>query len=112
MLEETNIITEFQTLVAIRHAHGGNFGCSDLYIVIALRPTSTEITKCDREIAKCEWMPIEEYLKHPDVHETNRNFVRIYMQNKDNDIKVTCREEVHQILKKKYFIFNAEKGKL
>lgn len=108
IFEETHIETKFETMIAIRHAHGASFGCSDLYIVVALNPVSTEITKCDREIAKCEWMPIDEYLQHPNVHETNRSFLRTYLDYKKKGIKIICREDVHQILKKKYNIYQAQ----
>ncbi|XP_063705222.1 nucleoside diphosphate-linked moiety X motif 6 [Culicoides brevitarsis] len=106
--EETNIQTTFETLLAIRHAHGAGFGCSDLYVVMALNPQTTEITKCEREIAKCVWMDIEEFLQHPNVHETNRSFMRLYLNYKKNGVKIVCREDVHQILKKKYNIFEVE----
>lgn len=105
ILEETNVQTKFDTMIAIRHAHGAGFGCSDLYIVMALIPITNTITKCEREIAECRWMPIDEYMNHPNVHETNRSFMRSYLYYKENGIKMICREDVHQILKKKYNIF-------
>lgn len=74
--EETNIRTKFESVISLRHAHGAGFGCSDLYIVMALLPESNEIVKCDREIAKCEWMDIEEYLQHPKVH---INFIPFFL---------------------------------
>lgn len=104
--EETNIKTKFDSVISIRHAHGAGFGCSDLYIVMALSPENSEIKKCDREIAKCEWMNIDDYLNHPKVHETNRNFVRTYLKYKENGVKLTCVDEVHQILKKQYNIYS------
>jgi 8-oxo-dGTP pyrophosphatase MutT (NUDIX family) len=108
VMEETNIKTKFETVISIRHAHGTGFGCSDLYIVMALSPESSEITKCDREIARCEWMNVDEYLNHPKVHETNRNFVQTYLSYKQNGLKIHCKDEVHQILRKKYNIYRAE----
>ena len=42
-----------------RQSHQMNFGCSDLYFIVCLKPTSSEIKMCTREISKCEWMPLE-----------------------------------------------------
>lgn len=106
--EETSIGTKFDTVIAIRHAHGAGFGCSDLYIVMALTPESSDIKKCEREIAKCEWMNIDEYLNHPSVHETNRNFLRLYLKYKEKGITLTCKDEIHQILKKQYNIYSVD----
>lgn len=108
VVEETSIQTEYETLIAIRHAHGAGFGCSDLYIVMALKPKTSAITKCEREIAKCEWMDIDAYLAHPNVHETNRSFMRSYLNYKKNGVTIICRDDVHRILKKKYNIFEIE----
>jgi hypothetical protein len=76
-----------------------------LYFVIALKPQTNEITKCDREILKCEWMDIDQYLEHPNVHETNRDFVKTYLMYKEKGLKFDCFEDMHQILKKKYNIY-------
>lgn len=58
VLEETNIKSEFQFLVSLRHTHHGMFGCSDIYFIVGLKPLSEEIVKCSREIAVCEWMQV------------------------------------------------------
>uniref|UniRef100_A0A182W106 Nudix hydrolase domain-containing protein n=1 Tax=Anopheles minimus TaxID=112268 RepID=A0A182W106_9DIPT len=107
--EETNIRTKFESVISIRHAHGAGFGCSDLYIVMALTPLSEEITKCNREIAKCEWMDVDAYLAHPKVHETNRNFVRTYLEYKRHGLRIDCTEEMHQVLRKRYNIYSIAK---
>ena len=74
--EETGVETEFQSIVAFRHAHGYNFGCSDIYVVVCLKPvegkSGSDITMCEREISKAKWMPIKEFASHPDVLNTNR----------------------------------------
>ena len=57
--EETGIETEFRSIVAFRHGHNFNFGCSDIYIVVALRPLSDTIQADQKEISKCQWMPLE-----------------------------------------------------
>lgn len=106
--EETSIKTRFDSVIAIRHAHNAGFGCSDLYIVVALIPENNTIEKCDREIAMCEWMSIDKYLNHPNVHETNRNFVHTYLMYKKHGINIYCKDEIHQILKKQYNVYAVE----
>lgn len=103
--EETNIKTRFESLVNIRHAHGAAFGCSDLYIVVKLIPESEEITKCEREIAKCVWMDLDEYMNHPNVHKLNRDTVQHYLELKHNGMKIDFSEETHPALKRKYSMF-------
>jgi len=78
--EETGVDTEFRSIVAFRHGHEFNFGCSDLYIIVALRPLSTEITPDSKEISAAQWMPIQEYATHPLVHATNRHFAEKYVE--------------------------------
>jgi ADP-ribose pyrophosphatase YjhB (NUDIX family) len=107
--EETNIKTRFESVISLRHAHRAAFGCSDLYIVMKLIPESEEITKCDREIAKCEWMDLNEFLQHPNVHQTNRSFVEHYLELKSNGMKIDMSEETHQVLRKKYNMFFPKK---
>jgi len=78
--EETGVKTEFRSIVAFRHGHNYNFGCSDLYIIVALRPLSMEINLCPKELSKCEWMPIKEYTTHPLVLEINRHIAEKFLQ--------------------------------
>lgn len=103
--EETNIKTRFESVISLRHAHGAAFGCSDLYVVMKLIPETQDIIKCDREIAKCEWMDLDEYMSHPRVHQTNRSFVQHYLELKDNGMIINRVNETHQVLKKKYNMF-------
>lgn len=103
--EETSIKTRFESVIAIRHAHGAAFSCSDLYVVMKLIPETNEIKKCDREIAKCQWMNVDEYMNHPHVHQTNRNFLRNYLELEKNGMLIDCIEETHQIIKRKYSLF-------
>lgn len=56
--EETNIMTEFKSIVAVRHTHGIAFGCSDLYFIVELTPKSYVIKKCEKEIVDCKWMKV------------------------------------------------------
>uniref|UniRef100_A0A034VLK8 Nudix hydrolase 8 n=2 Tax=Bactrocera dorsalis TaxID=27457 RepID=A0A034VLK8_BACDO len=103
--EETGIDCEFRTVISIRHSHGGNFGCSDMYVVVALKPLNREVHKCEREIAKAQWMPVKEYLQHPDVHETNRHFMRTYLDYNKRNIRFTYERAQHRVLKREYTLF-------
>lgn len=103
--EETNIKTRFDSLIAIRHAHGAAFNCSDMYIVMKLIPESEEITKCDREIAKCMWMDMDEFMSHPNVHQLNRDFVQHYLELKSSGMKIDVREEIYPKLNRKFNLF-------
>ncbi|KAH8360676.1 hypothetical protein KR200_003196 [Drosophila serrata] len=106
--EETGIRTEFRSVVSLRHAHGGSFGCSDLYVVVGLKPLNLDFTRCEREIAKLQWMPVAEFLEHPQVHQTNRQFVRTFLDYQERGLTITCRDDVHQVLKKKYNLYYVE----
>lgn len=73
--EETGIDTEFLHLVCFRHWHGYRHGKSDIYFVTRLRPLNHEIRPDEDEIAECFWMPVQDYLSHPDTHDFNRRIV-------------------------------------
>lgn len=79
--EETNIDTEFLSLVCFRHWHGYRFDRSDIYFICRLEPTSFDITPQPGEIAECLWMDVDEYLCHPDVHAFNRRVVQAAMDS-------------------------------
>lgn len=112
--EETGIQTKFDSLVCVRHALGGanrinfGFGCSDLYFVIALKPESQDITKCEREIARCEWMDFDKYLAHPKVHQMNRLFLQTFISNEARGIKLSCKDYTHELLKRQYQIYSID----
>lgn len=83
--EETGIDTEFQSLVCFRHWHGYRHGKSDIYFVCRLTPLSFEIQRDEFEISECLWMPVDEYLIHPDVHTFNRRIVRAALGRPGSD---------------------------
>lgn len=105
VLEETGVNTEFQTLLSMRHTHHGMFECSDIYTVISLKPLTDNIKMDDREISNCQWMKIDEYLTHPNVHDLNRFFVEKYLEYDKNNIKIDWHHGIHQIIKKPYTIY-------
>jgi ADP-ribose pyrophosphatase YjhB (NUDIX family) len=75
VFEETGIKSEFMSLNCFRHWHGYRYGMSDIYFVCRLKPLSSEITIETSEISEAHWMPLEEYLNHPDTHPFNRKIV-------------------------------------
>ncbi|KAJ8923125.1 hypothetical protein NQ315_001678 [Exocentrus adspersus] len=109
VLEETGVSTQFRSLLTFRHTHGGMFGCSDIYIIVSLKPLTEDIVKCQREIADCKWMEVEEYLSHPHVHELNRFFLKKYLEYEKHDVEIGCHHGIHEVLKKPYTIFSLNK---
>lgn len=107
--EETGIEGKFKSVVCIRHSHRGGFNCSDMYFVVALTTESHEVKRCEREIAQVQWMPIKEYLSHPNVHETNRHFVRTFLDYRQRGIYFTCEKAKHQILQIDYSLYYMKK---
>eukprot|EP00095_Tigriopus_kingsejongensis_P002344 maker-scaffold868_size86715-snap-gene-0.29 protein:Tk02344 transcript:maker-scaffold868_size86715-snap-gene-0.29-mRNA-1 annotation:"nucleoside diphosphate-linked moiety x motif 6 isoform x2" len=95
--EETGIRAELGSIVAFRQAHKYAFGCSDIYVVVHLKPLSSEINTCDREISKCQWMPLTEYMEHELVHETNRFFARKFLENREKGIAISLHETLLKI---------------
>lgn len=107
--EETGIRTLFRSMVSLRHSHSGNFGCSDIYIVIGLKPISLELQRCSREIERVRWMPMDEYMTHPQVLDANRLLVSTYLDNQRRGLDFTCVNMFHQKLKKEYQMYYIEK---
>lgn len=70
-----------------------------------LIPLTEDIKKCDREIAACKWMDVDEYLNHEHVHETNRSFVKNWMELKKKGLLLDVAEKTHEKLNRKYQIF-------
>jgi ADP-ribose pyrophosphatase YjhB (NUDIX family) len=75
VFEETGIRAEFCSLVCFRHAHGYQFGKSDIYFVCRLKPLSSEITADPREIHEARWINVNEYLNREDTRPFNRAVV-------------------------------------
>ncbi|XP_030334066.1 nucleoside diphosphate-linked moiety X motif 6 [Strigops habroptila] len=62
VFEETGIKSEFKSILSIRqqHEHPGAFGKSDMYIICRLEPSSFNISFCQQECLRCEWMDLGE----------------------------------------------------
>ncbi|CAH0701239.1 unnamed protein product [Spodoptera exigua] len=95
--EETGIDATFESMVTLRHTHNTMFGNSDIYVIVLLKATSEIITKADNEIKACKWMPIEEYMNHPDVLEFNRFIARQALDLKTRNLKLQLRKEMLRI---------------
>lgn len=110
VLEETGIPTKFESVLTFRHVHHAMFDCSDIYVVLHLKALSQDIKKCDREIADCQWMDIEEYLTHPHVHELNRYFVSKLLHHKKHNLKIDCHYGIHQVVNKPFTLYSVFKA--
>lgn len=86
--EETGIDSAFESLVTFRHTHKAMFGNSDIYVLIMMKALSEEIFIDQREIRDCQWMDVQEFTKHPDVHKLNKLMVQKALDYKKNNIKL------------------------
>ncbi|XP_014248506.1 nudix hydrolase 8 isoform X2 [Cimex lectularius] len=100
VLEETTIQTEFISVIAFRHSLQGNFGCSDIYFIVWLKPLTHEISKEESEVKDCKWMNVQEFINHPNVHENNRLFVRTFLNHQKSGLRMTRQRMFHPISKK------------
>lgn len=106
VLEETGVQTKFKCLVTFRHSHNAAFGCSDIYMIAYLTPDTFDLTKCEVEISECKWIKLEEYMKHPQVHENNRLLAKKMMQFLENPIGITVEHGIHPITKKPLCVYS------
>lgn len=95
--EETGIDATFESMVTLRHTHNMMFENSDIYVIVMLKATSEIITKSDIEIKACKWMPLEEYMNHPDVHEFNRFIARQALDLKARNLKLELQKDTLKI---------------
>ncbi|KAL7295568.1 hypothetical protein TKK_0011208 [Trichogramma kaykai] len=103
--EETGIIAKFKCLIAFRHVHSYAFGCSDIYFVSCLTPETFDITRGNREISECQWMKLEDFIAHPQVHDNNRQLaikVQEYLQDKK---AITMSKAIHPISGKRLCVY-------
>ncbi|CAL4088870.1 unnamed protein product [Meganyctiphanes norvegica] len=98
--EETGVDTDFQSVISFRHVHGANFGCSDFYFIVHLRPKSKEITMCKNELSACQWMKIQDYIDSPFVHQTNRFFANAYLEGNKRGVHIKATDIYQDYLKK------------
>ncbi|KFV16615.1 Nucleoside diphosphate-linked moiety X motif 6, partial [Pterocles gutturalis] len=97
VFEETGIKSEFKSILSIRqqHKHPGAFGKSDMYIICRLEPSSFNITFCQQECLRCEWMDLDELARTKDATPITSNVAKLllygYREGFDK-IDITMRE--------------------
>ncbi len=77
VFEETGIKAKFEKLTTFRHWINYRPNRSDIYFICKLTPLTSDITPQATEIAKALWMPLDEYLNHPDVSVFNKMIVEL-----------------------------------
>lgn len=66
VMEETGVKVRFEGVLAFRQNHKtGVEGKTDLFFLCKATPLSSEIIPQESEIARAEWMPLEEYFRLP-----------------------------------------------
>lgn len=104
--EETGVDSEFVSLVSFRHVHGATYNCSDIYFIVHLRPVTKRITMCQKELAACEWMKLQDYVKHPYVHDTNRFFAERFLECRRNGVQIESTDLYSPSFKKNQVIYS------
>ncbi|KAK2718297.1 hypothetical protein QYM36_005561 [Artemia franciscana] len=108
VFEETGIKTEFRSVLGMRHVHGFNFDSSDMYFIVQLAPLNKETVRCEKEILDVKWMPIAEYMEHPQVHALNRSVAAKYLECKEKGVFFGCTERLNPINFKKNLLYFIE----
>lgn len=67
-----------------QHQMKNAFGKSDIYLICRMAPLSYGISKCEDEIAKCEWMNLSELLTDADTGPMTRLAARLAAQGLKN----------------------------
>ena len=75
--EETGIKARFEAVSTFRHWLDFRPNMSDIYFVCRLTPLTHEITVQLSEIDRALWMPVNDYLGHPDVSVFNKRVVEL-----------------------------------
>ncbi|KAK4819192.1 hypothetical protein QYF61_026666 [Mycteria americana] len=97
VFEETGIKSEFKSILSIRqqHRHPGAFGKSDMYIICRLEPSSFNISFCQQECLRCEWMDLDELARTKHATPITSNVAKLllygYREGFDK-IDITMRE--------------------
>ncbi|CAN0074070.1 unnamed protein product [Bubo scandiacus] len=97
VFEETGIKSEFKSILSVRqqHEHPGAFGKSDMYIVCRLEPSSFDISFCQQECLRCEWMALDEVARTKQATPITSNVAKLllygYREGFDK-IDITMRE--------------------
>ncbi|XP_058808347.1 uncharacterized protein LOC131673959 [Phymastichus coffea] len=105
VLEETGITAKFKCMIAFRHVHQYAFGCSDIYFISCLTPSTFDIVKCSREIGDCQWMKLDEFLSHPHVHDNNRLLASKIKEYLKHHMGLAVTRAIHPINKKPLCVY-------
>ncbi|XP_011641826.1 nudix hydrolase 7 [Pogonomyrmex barbatus] len=108
VLEETGIQTNFKCLISFRHGHDYSFGCSDIYMIAYLTPQNFEIEKCKREILECQWMKVNEFMQHSEVHANNKILATKTIEFLRHQMGMVANYGVHPITKKQICVYSVE----
>lgn len=76
--EETGVKAAVQSIVMARHTVTYLYGCSDIYCIAlcrAVEPDRPQIHADPSEISAARWLPLQEFLQHPDVYPLNKAIV-------------------------------------
>ena len=73
------LLAEFKSVIMFRQQHQmkNAFGKSDIYLICRMAPLSYGISRCEDEIAKCEWMNLSTLLTHTDTGPMTRLAARL-----------------------------------
>ena len=80
--EETGVQARFERLTLFRHWVNYRPNMSDIYFICRLTPLTFEVTPQASEIDRALWMPLDDYLAHPDVSVFNKKIVQLSLENK------------------------------
>lgn len=62
VFEETGVKANFLGVLALREKKNYYFGRNDIYFICLLEPVSKEISKCEVEVAFCEWVDVDDWV--------------------------------------------------
>lgn len=79
--EETGVKARFEQLTMFRHWVNYRPNMSDIYFICRLTPLTSALTPQASEIDRALWMPLDEYLNHPDVSVFNKKIVELSLGN-------------------------------
>lgn len=106
--EETGVKTKFLSCSSFCHTHRANFGCSDVYVLVELKPKTTAINgDCD-EVIDVRWIPIADFLKHPQVNSLNRLFIETFLKNKQNKVSIEKYDGLHPVNQEPYSFYHVQ----
>ena len=77
VFEETGIKAKFKGIIGLREKKQYYFGRNDLYFFCLLEPENEEINKCNDEIAKSMWIPIQEFVDAETKVETQKRIAKL-----------------------------------